>query len=118
MINSTDTIIIKMMNKLFLLNELKDLLAARFGQDIREVILFGSQVTGSATENSDYDVLIILNNDYDWRYRHNIISTIYELELEHDIFIDAKIISTYELEHTVKGKHPIYEDAIREGIHA
>jgi predicted nucleotidyltransferase len=107
-----------MMNKLILLNELKKLLAARFGKDIREIILFGSQVTGAASEDSDYDVLIILNNEYDWRYRHKIISAIYELELEHDVFIDAKIISTHELDHTIKGKHPIYADAIREGIHA
>ena len=107
-----------MMDKINLLNEIKSLLAAKFGQDIREIILFGSQVTGAANEDSDYDVLIILNSDYDWRYRHKIISAIYELELEHDIFIDSKIISTHELEHTVKGKHPIYADAIREGIHA
>ena len=106
------------MDKLILLKELKNLLTLRFGQDIREIILFGSQVTGAANEDSDYDVLIILNNDYDWRYRHNLISTIYELELEHDVFIDAKIISIHELEHSIKGKHPIYTDAIRKGTHA
>jgi predicted nucleotidyltransferase len=107
-----------MMDKLILLEKLKNFLVARFGEDIREIILFGSRAAGTDREDSDYDVLIILNRDYDWRYRHNIISAIYELELEHDVFIDAKIISTQELHHTIKGKHPLYADAIREGIHA
>lgn len=106
------------MDKLDLLEKLKDLLTTRFGDDIRDVILFGSRVTGRAGKNSDYDVLIILGREYDWHYRHNIISTVYELELEHDVFIDTKIISNYELHHTIKGKHPLYAEAIREGIHA
>ena len=106
------------MNKLILLEKLKSLLVARFGEDIREIILFGSQATGTAGKDSDYDVLIILNNDYDWRYRHKVISAIYELELEHDVFIDAKVISTHELNYTIKGKHPLYADALRGGIHA
>ena len=106
------------MNKFILLEKLKNFLTARFRKDIRDIILFGSRVTGTAHKDSDYDVLIILNRDYDWRFRHNIISAIYELELEHDIFIDVKIISLRELHHTIKGKHPLYADAIREGIHA
>jgi predicted nucleotidyltransferase len=106
------------MNKLILLEKLKSSLVGRFGKDIREIILFGSRATGTAGKDSDYDVLVILNNDYDWRYRHKIISAIYVLELEYDVFIDAKIISTHELNYTIKGKHPIYADALREGIHA
>ncbi len=106
------------MDKRILLEKVKNFLVARFGQDIQDVILFGSRVTGTAHEDSDYDVLIILNRDYDWQYRHNIISAIYELELEHDVFIDAKIISEPELHHTIKGKHPLFVDAIREGIYA
>jgi predicted nucleotidyltransferase len=107
-----------MMDKIILLEKVKNFLVARFGQDIQDVILFGSRVTGTAHEDSDYDVLIILNRDYDWQYRHNIISAIYELELEHDVFIDAKIISELELHNTIKGKHPLFADAIREGIYA
>lgn len=106
------------MDKLLLLSKLKQLLVARFGTDIRDVILFGSRVTGVERDDSDYDVLIILNRQYDWRYRHKIISTVYEIELEYEVFIDAKLISYHELHHTIKGKHPLFTDAIREGIHA
>lgn len=104
-------------NKLFL-QELKHLLIANFGDDINNIILFGSQATGEAGKNSDYDVLIILNSDYDWEYEGKIISVIYDLELKYDIFIDTKIISTNELHHTLRGKQPLYVDAVQEGIYA
>ena len=113
-----NAVIIRMMNKEFFLKELKALLVANFGEDIKDVILFGSQVTGKANEDSDYDVLIILNRSYDWEYRSKITSVIYDMELEYDIFVDTKIISVNELHNTIKGKHPLIVDAIQEGIHA
>jgi predicted nucleotidyltransferase len=54
-----------MPDKLTILRELKDLLQERFHGDIQEVILFGSQATGTAREDSDYDILIVVNRDYD-----------------------------------------------------
>ncbi len=107
-----------MMKKEFFLKELKNLLVTNFGGDISDVILFGSQVTGKAHEDSDYDVLIILNRDYDWKYQSKITSVVYDMELEYDIFIDTKVISVNELQNTIKGKHPLIVDAIQEGIHA
>jgi predicted nucleotidyltransferase len=106
------------MDKKIFLKELKNLLVANFGDDINDVVLFGSQVTGKATEDSDYDVLIVLNKDYDWEYKRRIISVVYDLELRYDIFVDTKIISDHQLHHTIKGEHPLYTYAIREGIHA
>ena len=107
-----------MIDKRIILEKIRASLVSKFGEDIHDVILFGSQVSGEAHKNSDYDVLIILNCDYDWKYRRKIVSTVYDLELEYDIFIDMKIISTNELHHTMKGMHPIYEEAIEKGIHA
>ncbi len=108
----------EMKRKKTILKELKNLLTLRFGDDIENVILFGSRAKGMAYKNSDYDVLIVLNRDYDWQYQGEIISVIYTLELEYDIFIDTKIISTHELQHTIRGKHPLYVDAVQEGIYA
>ncbi len=119
MINSADKFIIRVMiSKKKLLKELKKALTAHFGKDIDKVILFGSRITGKARPDSDYDILIVLNRDYNWEYKRKITETIYELELEHDIFIDSKIISNNELRHTLKGKHPLYRDAIDEGVYA
>lgn len=117
--NKGNAVIIKMMkNKRTIIKELKTTLTDQFGEDIKDVILFGSRVKGKAHKNSDYDVLIILNADYDWEYRYKITSIVYEMELKHDIFIDIKIISANELYHSIKGKHPLYQDALHEGIYA
>lgn len=107
-----------MKNKRTIIKELKSALVAHCGEDIKEVILFGSRSTGKAHKDSDYDVLIIVNKDYDWRHEDRIISVVYDLELKYDIFIDLKIISLNELHHTIKGIHPLYRDAMHEGIYA
>lgn len=115
----SNAVIIKTMkNKRTIIKELKSALVADFGEDIKEVILFGSRSTGKAHKDSDYDVLIIVNKDYDWRHEDRIISVVYDLELKYDIFIDMKVISLKELHHTIKGIHPLYRDAMREGIYA
>ncbi len=101
-----------------ILKELKEILVAHFGADIKDVILFGSRTTGKAHEGSDYDVLIILNHDYNWKYQDKITSVLYEMELKYDIFIDTKVASVYELKNTIKGIEPIYVDAVREGMYA
>ena len=111
------TIIRLMKDKKEILQEIKELLVAHFGRDIKDVILFGSRATGKAHKNSDYDVLIVLNRNYDWRYKREVVSVLYEIELEYDIFIDIKVISVNELNNSIKGLHPLYHDAIREGIH-
>lgn len=101
------------------MRELKALLFERFGRDIDKIILFGSQANGNAGKDSDYDVLIILAGGYDWRYEDKITSVLYEFELEHDIFIDAKIVSRQEINrNTVKARHPLVRNAITSGVYA
>jgi predicted nucleotidyltransferase len=101
-----------------IIKELKTALVARFGEDIHDVILFGSRATGKAHKNSDYDVLVILDADYDWIHEDKILSVVYSIELKYDIFIDIKTISKNDLYQTIKGKHPLYRDAMHEGIYA
>lgn len=107
-----------MLSNKTIINELKLALVKQFDEDIKYVILFGSRAKGKAHKNSDYDVLIILNQNYDWIYEDKILSVVYALELKYDIFIDAKIISKNDLFHTIKGKHPLYQLALQEGIYA
>ncbi len=100
-----------------ILTQFKSQLVEHFGNDISDIILFGSQTTGKVHEYSDYDILIILNRDYDRVYREKILDVVYDFELTYEIFIDFKIISTQELKHSIRGKQPIYKDAIKQGIH-
>lgn len=100
-----------------ILKQFKSQLIQHFGNDIRDIILFGSQVTGDMHEDSDYDILIILNRNYDRIYKEKILGVVYDFELTYEIFIDFKIISTQELKHSIRGKQPIFQDAIKQGVH-
>ena len=102
-----------------ILRKLKDLLQQHFPDTIRDIILFGSRAKGTARHDSDYDVLIVLNNnDYDWKFRDNVTDVVYDLELDEDILVDKHLISVDELEHSLRGAQPIFRNALEYGVHA
>lgn len=106
-----------MKNKTEIIKQLKNALESKYGNRIKDVILFGSQALGTAAEHSDYDVLIITREKPDWRFEREISDICYGIELERDIFIDTLIISEHELE-TIRGKQPIFQNALKKGIYA
>jgi predicted nucleotidyltransferase len=95
---------------------LKDSLRNEFGENVREVILFGSRLSEKAGEFSDYDVLIILKQKPDWIEKRKISEICYEIELQNEILIDSHILSVSEV-GSLRGKQPVFQKAIREGIH-
>ena len=105
------------MNKKEILSEIKKHLKSNLGKDLNEVILFGSVASGKATEDSDYDILIILNKKYDWIYENKIMDLCYDIDLKYDILIDPHILSTEEI-NSIRGKQPIFVNAINSGIYA
>jgi predicted nucleotidyltransferase len=48
------------LNAILIITELKKALVAQFGDNIVDIILFGSQASGKFTEDSDYDILMLL----------------------------------------------------------
>jgi len=105
------------MNNLELINEIKQKLQSEFPGVIEKVILFGSQATGIATEDSDHDILIIVNKEYDWNFKSRLLNLIYDFDLRYDILIDTKLISLNELQ-TIKGYQPFILKAFEQGIAA
>jgi predicted nucleotidyltransferase len=106
-----------MADKLTILKELKNYLQKGYQDSVKDIILFGSQAYGNPTEISDYDVLIVLKNDYTARDENQIYDLCYDINLKYNIIIDAHLISEKEL-HTIKGKQPIFTKAIESGIYA
>lgn len=106
------------MNKRLIIKEVKNLLIENFGSNIEDVVLFGSQLKGKATDDSDVDVLIVLKNDYDRKMKRKINDICYDIDLKYDTFLDTQIISLNELKNSIRGKHPIFSDALKEGYHA
>jgi predicted nucleotidyltransferase len=99
------------------LNDLNDLLKARFADNLKEVVLFGSQADGTAHKDSDYDFLIILKEKADWKIEGEISDLCYEIDLKYNIITDIHILSEGELS-TIRGKQPIFVDALANGLHA
>ena len=100
-----------------LMKELKDHLNRHLNNKVVEVILFGSRVKGTANKDSDYDVVIVINTQDDRKVRREINDLCYDLELKYNIFLDTQIISKDELEYGLRGKHPVFRLAVKEGIH-
>ncbi|MFO7922982.1 MAG: nucleotidyltransferase domain-containing protein [Bacteroidales bacterium] len=100
-----------------LLKELKDHLNRHLNNKVVEVILFGSRVKGTAKKESDYDIVIVINTQDDRKVRREINDLCYDLELKYNIFLDTQIISKDELEYGLRGKHPVFRLAVKEGIH-
>jgi uncharacterized protein len=103
-------------NKKIVLKDLSQLLKSRFPDNIKEIVLFGSQVYGKTHKDSDYDILVILKQKPDWKTEREISDICYEIDLKYDIITDTHILGEPELS-TLRGKQPIYTNAISKGLH-
>jgi uncharacterized protein len=101
-----------------LAKEIKGTLIGKLGDIIHDVVIFGSRINQKARPDSDYDVLIILKGEDNRKIRRTISDQCYDLELKYNIFLDTQIITLDEIDHGIRGKHPVIIDAIKEGIHA
>lgn len=104
-------------DKKLVLNDLSNLLRERFGDNLKDVVLFGSQAQGTAHKDSDYDFLIVLKEKVDWKIEGEISDLCYEIDLKYSIITDTHIISEDEFS-TLRGKQPIFVNALANGIHA
>lgn len=106
-----------MKNSKEILIEIKHLLIKNFGNNIKDVILYGSRASETATDLSDYDILIVLRNEYDWKYKDKIRNVVCEFEIMNDIFIDMNIISEKE-KNTLRWHQPLFINVFKNGIYA
>jgi len=106
-----------MTDKLIILRDLKAHLRNGYNDSVKDIILFGSQATGKSNEDSDYDILIVLDKKYDTRDENRIYDLCYDINLKYNIIIDAHLITISEL-NTLRGKQPIFTTALKTGIYA
>jgi len=99
------------------LKDLNHLLRSRFSDDIKDIVLFGSHVSGRANKGSDYDILVILKQKPDWITEREISDLCFEIDIKYNIITDTHVIGESELS-TLRGKQPIYVNALLNGIYA
>ena len=100
-----------------ILEDLNFLLKSRFADDLKDIVLFGSQINERSHNDSDFDILIILTKKADWKIEREISDLCYEVDLKYNIITDTHVIGEPEL-NTLRGKQPIFVNAIAKGLYA
>ncbi|MGI9159177.1 MAG: nucleotidyltransferase domain-containing protein [Saprospiraceae bacterium] len=101
-----------------ILHEAKTRLVAAFGDRIRDVILFGSRAWGKPHRWSDWDFLVVVQGEYDWRFERAVSDIMTDIDLDFDVITHPVVVSKQELMHTFRGYEPIFVKALSQGIHA
>ncbi len=88
-----------------------------YGDHLKKVILYGSLARGDFREDSDADLMILLDlSDSEIKeYRHQLSDMTFDFSLDHDL--DIKPIAKSE-EHFLKWveNYPFYTNVNREGV--
>jgi len=104
-------------DKILILTDLKHCLKNLLNDKLKDVVLFGSQITDKSKDDSDYDILILVKDKADWKLERKISDICYEIDLKYGILTDTHIISEPEL-NSPRGKQPIFVNALNKGFRA
>lgn len=75
-----------------------------YGEQLEQVILFGSQARGDARADSDIDLLIVLKNPFDYSTESDRISfLIADLCLEYNVLISCAFATSEQFQHRNSG---------------
>lgn len=99
------------------LKQVKSASQKLYGNKLNKIILYGSYARGSQTEESDIDILIILDCSEDeikkLRYKTAEMSS--EISLEQGVFLSVLMRDKKHFDENVDF-HPFYCNIAREGI--
>ena len=88
------------------------------GQNLNQVILYGSYARGDYNNSSDIDVMVLVNDMSDEeiiKIREDISSLAFDISLENDIIISTVIKSKDHFDRWVKVV-PFYQSVKNEGV--
>ncbi len=103
--------------KVKIMDDLKQKLYEYLDDNLKDIILFGSQLTDENHTGSDFDILIIIKYRADWKLERVISDICYEIDLKYNIITDTHILGEDEL-NTPRGRQPVYVNAINQGYRA
>ena len=100
-----------------LLKQYVNKIKAIYGSHLKTVILYGSYARGDYSEDSDIDIMILLNiTDLEIEnYGHKLSDMTYDFNMDYDV--DIKPIAKYDehFRYWLKA-YPFYANVEREGI--
>ena len=100
-----------------ILNEFTQEIKKLLGNRLKKIILYGSYARGDYNKNSDIDIMILtdLNFEEIEEYRDKISDIAYDIELENDIII-SPIIKNIDKFNARINIVPFYSNIQREGV--
>ena len=96
------------------LKKLKKELLRIYGESVDSIILYGSRACGDARDDSDIDILVVLNQDFNYsemlRLSSKLVSS---LSLENDVVISRAFVTKAQYD---KLQIPFLMNVRREGV--
>ena len=80
------------------------------------VILYGSRARGDATEESDYDLLVVSNVDADIEAEDRLRRATYEIQLEAGVVVTVLMVNRDRWNTPLSKAMPLHQNIERDGI--
>ncbi|MBE9013444.1 nucleotidyltransferase domain-containing protein [Pseudanabaenaceae cyanobacterium LEGE 13415] len=101
-------------NTLKAIEQTKQCLTEHYGDRLSQLILYGSVARNEAHDESDIDLLVVLNPPFDYfQELRNIVELVYPIELETDTLVSARPAALDEFE---QGVIQLYRNIHQDGI--
>lgn len=100
-----------------LVHQYIELLSEIYGNHLKTVILYGSYARGDYTEDSDIDIMVLLDlSDIDIKkYRHELSGMTYDFNMDYDLDIRPIAKSKEHFDKWVE-VYPFYSNIEKEGV--
>lgn len=97
-----------------LLHQVKNYLAAQYGDKVRKVILYGSHARGTAAPDSDIDLLVLVDKEVSpWKVRDSLSDLLLDILLETDQLVSVQVLPEDFFQNH---NYPFILNVKREGI--
>ena len=97
------------------LSEFVSRLREKYADEVVLVVLFGSKVRGDFDEESDLDVLVVVESD-GWRFHREISFIGSRASLEYDVNISPKALTQAHYRNLQELRTPFFESMQAEGV--